>query len=66
MLTFKDFIKAHYNIEMPTGQIPGTWFSENGLPMIVSCSCCQMTMASPSALVDEDGSIYCSSCGGED
>jgi hypothetical protein len=32
------------------------------LPMVVSCTCCGMTMALPSAMVDDDGTIYCSSC----
>lgn len=63
MLTFKDYIDKHYNIKMPSGEIPGSWFSKHGLPMVVACTCCQMTMASPSALVDEDGSVYCSTCG---
>ena len=35
---------------------------EEDLPMIVSCSCCETTMVLPSAMVDDDGYIYCGSC----
>lgn len=64
MTTFRNYILKNYGIEMPDDIIPGTWFSEHGLPMIVACTCCGSTMSSPSALIDEDGSCYCSSCGG--
>ncbi len=63
MKTFSAYILDEFGIEVPHGNIPGTWFSENGIPMVVSCTCCGMTMASPSALIDEDGCCYCSSCG---
>lgn len=63
MKTFRNFIKDEYDIEMPTENIPETWFHENGFPMIVSCTCCGMTMASPTALIDEDGNCYCTCCG---
>ena len=62
MTTFSKFIANRYGIEMPSGDIPGSWFVENGLPMIVACSCCGTTMASPWSLVDEDGNCYCGSC----
>lgn len=63
MKTFRAYILDEFGIEVPHDNIPGTWFSENGIPMVVSCTCCGMTMASPSALIDEDGCCYCSSCG---
>lgn len=66
MKTFRNFIKDEYGIEMPHDNIPGSWFSENGFPMIVACTCCGMTMSSPSALIDEDGQCYCSGCAGEE
>lgn len=66
MTTFRNFIASHFNLEMPSGNIPGTWFAENGLPMVVSCTCCGMTMVAPSAFVDDDGSIYCGDCSGYD
>ena len=64
MTTFRNFILENFNLEMPYPEVPGNWFSENGLPMIVSCTCCGMTMASPSAWLDEDGHCYCSGCAG--
>jgi len=66
MKTFKNFIKDEYGLEMPRDSIPGSWFSKNGIPMIVACTCCGMTMAAPSALIDDDYQCYCSSCAGED
>lgn len=33
------------------------------LGAVVSCTCCGMTMTVASACVDEDGRIYCASCG---
>lgn len=59
-------IEEYLEIEFPKGQINGSWFAEHKLPMVVSCTCCGMTMALPSARVDEDGYIYCRSCAGED
>jgi len=66
MKTFRNFVKDEYSLEMPHGSIPGNWFSENGFPMIVACTCCGTTMMAPSALIDDDGQCYCSSCAGED
>lgn len=62
MKSFCDYIKSEMNLEMPTGTVSGAWFAQNGLPMIVSCCCCDMTMASPSAWVDDQGYIYCADC----
>ena len=61
MKTIKNFL-AENDIIMPEGTINGRWFAEHDLPMIVSCTCCGMTMALPSAYVDEDGYTYCSGC----
>lgn len=66
MKAFRNFIKDEFDIEIPRDSIPGSWFSENGLPMIVACTCCGMTMSSPSALIDDDGQCYCSGCAGEE
>lgn len=41
---------------------PGEWFVERGLPMIVECTCCGSTMALPTALIDDDNYLYCSTC----
>lgn len=65
MKTFRNYIAENLGLEMPSGNIPGTWFSENGLPMIVACTCCGMTMCSVSARIDRDGQCYCGGCAGE-
>ena len=60
--TAETYIFEEMGVEMPKGEIKGSWFAENALPMVVSCTCCGMTMALPSALIEDDGSIYCPSC----
>ena len=40
----------------------GNWFLEQGLPMVVSCTCCGCTMIISGAFVDEEDYIYCPSC----
>jgi hypothetical protein len=62
MRTAERYIFEEMGVEMPKDNIPGSWFAENALPMIVECSCCGMTMALSSAMIDDDGSCYCSSC----
>ena len=62
MRTVKQYILEEMGIEMPKGEISGSWFEENNLPMIVQCTCCGMTMALPSAMVDDEGKIFCDSC----
>ena len=66
MKTVAQYLKDKYNIEMPKGNIEASWFQKEGLAMIVECSCCTMTMALPSAFIDEDGYIYCADCKGDD
>lgn len=65
MKTFEKYIAENYNVKLPHGTIPATWFSENGFPMVVKCTCCEMTMASPSALIDDNGYTYCVNCAEE-
>lgn len=65
MRTAKAYLLEEMGIELPKGEINGSWFAKNGLPMIVECSCCGETMALPSAVIDDDGTIYCHSCTGE-
>ena len=60
--TAKTYIFEEMGIEMPEGEINGSWFAENHLPMVVSCTCCGMTMALPSAMIDDNGEIFCHSC----
>lgn len=62
MMSFFDYVSSNMKVEIPQGNISGEWFSRNGLPMVVRCSCCDMTMASPSAWIDEDGDVYCGLC----
>ena len=63
MISFRQYVES-MNIKMPKGNISGAWFAEHGLPMIVKCTCCEMTMASPSAWIDDEGYTYCSDCAG--
>lgn len=62
MKTFTKYIKDEFDLDFPPGEVNGSWFVENDLPMIVCCCCCGMSMASPSALIDGEGNCYCSSC----
>lgn len=63
MKTAKNYIREDLGIDYPDSKtINGSWFVENYLPMIVECSCCGMTMTLLSAMIDEEGCIYCSSC----
>ena len=62
MKTFRNYIKDEFGIEMPNDNIPGSWFAENSLPMVLACSCCGMTMSSPSAMIDDEGYALCGGC----
>ena len=63
MKTFKRYCKENLRISVPeTDSIDGGWFAAHGLPLIVACSCCEMTMALPSAMIDEHGHCFCSNC----
>ena len=64
--TFKEWI-ADRGIALPEGDtIPGSWFADNNLPMVVACTCCDSTMCVVGAHIDEEGHIYCNSCISED
>lgn len=61
--TFEEwFEKYHEGEKLPYPTINGSWFVEHKLPTVVACTCCSSTMALPSALIDEDNHIYCTSC----
>lgn len=62
MRSFRDYVEQEHNVKMPEGNISGAWFAENGFPMVVKCCCCEMSMASPSAWIDDEGYVYCGSC----
>ena len=66
MKSFKKWLKDNHNIEMPNGNVDAGWFAEQGLPMIVECKCCTMTMALPNAYIDSAGYTYCSDCSWEE
>lgn len=67
MKTAERYIRENLGINYPkTAIINASWFEENGLPMIVRCSCCDTSMALPSALISEDGDVYCTNCAGTD
>lgn len=58
----KQWLLENMGIEIPAGEVSAEWFIDNNLPMIVRCSCCETTMILPSAIVDDDGYVYCGSC----
>ena len=63
MKTFNQWLKENLNCEMPEGDVvDANWFFKQGLPMIVECASCKMTMAVPNAYIDDKGYTYCSSC----
>lgn len=62
MISFREYLKKN-DIELPeTPTISGGWFAKHGIPMVVRCTCCEMTMAAPSAWIDDEGYTYCSDC----
>ena len=61
MRSFREYVEER-GIEMPKGNISGEWFARHGYPMVVRCACCDMTMATPSAWIDDNGYVYCTSC----
>lgn len=65
MKKFVDWFESSFDEKMPSGIINGSWFAKRGLPMIVECCCCCSTMSLPSAYIDEDDNIYCSTCAGD-
>ena len=66
MKTFEQWLKEHRHCELPKGEVNANWFIERGLPMVVECCCCTMTMALPNAYIDDEGNIYCADCKGDD
>ena len=62
MQSFKEYIESHGYEKMPESNISGSWFIQNHLPMVVRCCCCDMTMAVPSAWIDDEGYTYCRNC----
>ena len=66
MKTFKQWLKANLpGATLPEGNINGSWFRAHGLPMIVQCTNCQMTMCIVNAMVDDEDQTFCTDCAGE-
>lgn len=63
MKSFFEYVRER-GIDIPEKEIPGSWFSKHGYPMVVRCSYCEMTMALPSAWIDDEGYTYCADCAG--
>lgn len=66
MKKFSEWIAGNGDYFPLSGAVSASWFAERGLPMIVECTCCGMTMALPSAYIDEKDYIYCADCAGEE
>lgn len=64
MKSFKEYVESRGYEKVPEGNIPAVWFKRNFLPMVVRCTCCEMTMALPSAWMDDNGYTYCADCAG--
>lgn len=62
MKSFREYVEQVLGTEMPHGNISGDWFVKYGIPLIVRCRCCDMTMAIPSAWIDDEGYTYCANC----
>ena len=63
MKKFKDWYKEVSGKEMPSdARLNGGWFVAQGLPMVVSCTCCESTLLLPGAYLDDEDYIYCPSC----
>lgn len=66
MKTFHQWYKEVSGKDISEQKIfSGEWFAERGLPMIVECTCCRATMALPTAFIDEEDYLYCSTCADE-
>ena len=66
MKKFKDWYKDVTGIEpdYETTQDKLLWCKERGLPVVVSCTCCEGTLLIFNAFVDEEDYTYCPSCAG--
>lgn len=64
MKKFKDWYKDVAGIEpdYETAENKLLWCKERGLPVVISCTCCESTLPIFSAFVDEKNYVYCPSC----
>lgn len=67
MKNFKEWYKAVSGKEISESALHnGNWYIERGLPMVVSCTCCESTLLLPGVYIDDEDYIYCPSCAGVD
>ena len=65
MKQFKDWYKEVSGKERSSGALHnGNRIMERGLPIVVSCTCCESTLLLPGAYLDDEDYIYCPSCAG--
>lgn len=63
MKSFKDWYKEVSGKGLPDTQLyNGNWFAKQGLPTVVSCTCCESILLLPEAYLDDEDYIYCPSC----
>lgn len=63
MKNFKDWYKEVSGKEISESALHnGNWHMERGLPMVVSCTCCESTLLLPGAYIDNEDYVYCPSC----
>ena len=66
MKTFKKWIRDELGLDLTDQKsLGGNWFTEHGIPMVVSCTCCHDTLNVASAVIDEDKNCFCRECGKE-
>lgn len=66
MKTAMNYIREVLGIEIPdTDVINGSWFAENGLPMVMGCRCCLSTCSLFGGYIDEEEYFYCPACAGK-
>ena len=66
MKTFRKWIKEELGLDLTNQKTTsGSWFAEDGIPMIVTCTCCHDTFYVVSPVMDEDKKCFCRECGEE-
>ena len=66
MKTFCKWVREEFGLDLTDQkQIGGKWFTEHGIPMVVTCTCCHDTFNVTSAVIDEDRKCFCRECGKE-
>jgi hypothetical protein len=55
-------VMAEYGIPEDQQRVEASEFAKAGLPMIVACYGCDMTLCIANCLLDDDGRFWCKSC----